>query len=198
MDNREKEIIIVEFNQEGYEKWVKDFKKRNPKKRKLYVDGVMCRSLNKMLVIQNRIVQNTYKQAYKDYGKFIVEEYNGLKDLGISSADLEIKFTFPTRVRHDLDNYIGGVKEVMDAFTESGLIVEDNYFIIHSIKATAEYEKGVSKMIFTFKNCEFDKEALKVQQEKEAKREEKREATIKQNKLKKSKKKTTIKNNKTK
>ena len=189
-DDREKDVIEIEFNQEGYESWVKDFKRRNPKKRKLYVDGVMCRSLNKMLVIQNRVVQNTYKQAYKDYGKFIVENIHGLKDLGIISTDLEIKFCFPTRVRHDLDNYMGGVKELMDSFTESGLIVEDNYFIVHSIKATAEYEKGVSKMIFTFKNCKYDKEALKVQQEKESIREAKREETIKNNKAKRKAKKS--------
>ena len=188
-DIREKDEIIIEFNEEGYDEWVKDFKKRNPRKRKLYVEGVMCRSLNKMLIIQNRVVQNTYKQAYKDYGKFIVEQIHGLKDLGISSADLEIKFIFPTKVRHDLDNYMGGVKELMDSFTESGLIVEDNYFIIHSIRATAEYEKGVSKMIFNFKNCKFDKEALKIQQEKELKREIRREETLKQNKLKKKSKK---------
>lgn len=184
-DDREKDEIIVEFNQDGYNSWVNDFKTRNPRKKKLYVESVMCRSLNKMLVIQNRVVQNTYKQAYKDYGKYIVEEICGLKDLGIISADLEIKFTFATRVRHDLDNYMGGVKELMDSFTDSGLIVEDNYFIIHSIKATAEYEKGVSKMEFVFKNCKFDKEALKIQQEKESQRELKREETMKQNKLKK-------------
>lgn len=187
-DIREKDEIVVEFNEEGYEAWVKDFKRRNPKRRKMYVEGVMCRSLNKMLVIQNRVVQNTYKQAYKDYGKFIVEQIHSLKDLGIISTDLEINFIFPTRVRHDLDNYMGGVKEIMDSFTDSGLIVEDNYFIIHSIKATAEYEKGVSKMEFKFKNCKFDKEALKIQQEKESKREAKREATIKENKIKKRKK----------
>lgn len=189
IDSREKETIIIEFNQEGYNSWIGDFKRRNPRKRKLYVDGIMCRSLNKMLVIQNRVVQNTYKQAYKDYGKYIVEKFYGMKDLGIISTELEIKFTFPTKVRHDLDNYMGGVKEILDSFTESGLIVEDNYFVVHSIKATAEYEKGISKMEFKFKDCKFDKDALRVQQEKESHREKKREETIKQNKLKKKTKK---------
>lgn len=178
--------VEIEFNQNVYDLWVKDFKRRNPRRRKLYVDGVMCRSLNKMLVIQNRVVQNTYKQAYKDYGSFAVKHY-GLENLGISKTDLEIKFTFPTKVRHDLDNYLGGCKEIIDSFTETGLIVEDNYWCVNSIKATAEYEKGITKMTFTFKNCEFDLEALKIQQEKESNRELKRLKTI-SDKKKRSKK----------
>lgn len=184
-DIREKDEIVIEFNQEGYEAWVKDFKRRNPKKRKMYVELPMVRSLNKTLVITNRVVQNTYKQAYKDYAEFIIK-YHGLEMLGITETDLEVELYFPTRIRHDLSNF--NIKEVEDGFVTSGLIVDDSYNHIRSIKTTAKYEKGVTKMIFTFKNCKYDKEELMEVQEKERIREAKREATMKENKIKKRKK----------
>lgn len=150
--------IIITFNQEGLEKYNAHYFKLNPRKKKIYIEKPMVRSLNKILIITNRMVQNTYKQAYKDYSVFIVKEF-GLDMIGIIKADLEVEFTFPTKIRHDLDNY--SIKEIVDGFTESGLIVDDSYHHIQSIKTTARYEKGVSKMVFTFKNCEFHKEGLK-------------------------------------
>ena len=181
-DDREKDVIEIEFNQEGLDRYLEYYFKLNPKKRKTYIEQPMVRSLNKMLVITNRVVQNTYKQAYKDYTQFVVKEH-GLEMLGISSADLEVQLTFPTKIRHDLDNFT--IKEVADGFTEVGLIVDDSYEYIRSIKTTAKYEKGVTKMVFTFKNCKYDKEALKAAMEKEKNKREKREASIKENKAKK-------------
>lgn len=186
-DKREKDEIKIVFDQEGLDKYLKHYFKLNPRKRKSYIDSPMVRSLNKMLVITNRVVQNTYKQAYKDYTQFIVKE-QGLEMLGISGADLEVQLTFPTKTRHDIDNFT--IKEVADGFTEVGLIIDDSYEYIRSIKTTARYEKGVTKMVFTFKNCEFDKEALAISMEKEKNRKEKREASMEKIKKKKSKKKT--------
>lgn len=180
MDNKD---IIIEFNQQDLDEYLKYYFKINPRKKKVPVDAPMARSLNKMLVITNRMVQNTHKQNIKDYAIWIVKKYK-LDMIGISKADLHINFTFPTKIRHDLDNFIGGAKEFMDGFSEVGLIVDDDYSHIRSLSASAIYEKGITKMIFTFKNCEFDLVELKEVQKKELERKQKKEQTMKNKKSK--------------
>lgn len=187
MNNKQ---ITIEFNQEDLDEYLEYYFKMNPRKRKKPVESPMARSLNKMLVITNRLVQNAHKQNIKDYVIWIVKKYN-LNMTGISKADLHINFTFPTKIRHDLDNFIGGTKEFMDGFSEVGLIVDDDYGHIRSISASANHEPRVTKMVFTFNNCEFDLEELKEAQEKELNKKQKREETM-ANKSK-SKKKRTIK-----
>ena len=181
-DIRENDTIVIEFTEKDLEEWTKQYFKDNPRCRKIPLDSCIARSLNKMLVITNRIVQNNYKQHYKDYTCFVVSK-NGYKNLGISKANLHVHFTFPTKIRHDLDNYT--VKEIMDGFSESGLIVDDDYYHIENLHISACYEAKVTKMTFTFTNCKFDKEELKITQEKNAIMKEKKRITTDANKLKK-------------
>lgn len=170
-----KDTVVIEFNQSDLDEYIKYYFKMKPRCKKPPIDSPMVRSLNKMLVITNRIVQNNWKQNWKDYSMWLVNKY-GLTDLGISSADMSLHLTFPTKARRDLDNFIS--KEVLDGFVESGLIVDDSYFYIHSIKTTAEYQKGITKMIFTFSNCKYDLEDLRATQEKEKHRKEAKAKTI--------------------
>ena len=189
-DIRENDTIIIEFTETDLEEWTKQYFKENPRCRKVPLDTCIVRSLNKMLVITNRIVQNNYKQHYKNYTCFVVSK-NGYKNLGISEANLYVHFTFPSKVRHDIDNM--QIKEIEDGFSEAGLIVDDDYTHIKSITSTASYEKGVTKMVFTFTNCKFDKEELKITQEKNAIMKEKKKITTDANKLKKKLAKSKIK-----
>ena len=178
------DTIILEFNQEDLEEYIGQWKKLNPRKRKLPVEKPMVRSLNQMLVISNRIVQNNHKQNYKEYAIHIAKKY-GYDMLGIKSADLSVKYTFSTKIRHDLDNYT--VKEIMDGLSECGMIIDDSYFYIHSIKTEAEYQKGITKMVFTFENCTYDKEELLVVMEKEKNKKAKREEAMSNKKKSKRK-----------
>lgn len=182
-----KDTIEIVFDQEGLDKYLKHYFKINPRCRKVPIESPMVRSLNKIITITNRMVQNTHKQNYKLYTEFIVGEH-GYSMLGISSADLHIHFTFPTKIRHDLDNYCGGCKEIMDGLSQSGMIIDDDYSHIKSLTTTASYEKGVTKMVFTFTNCKYDLEELKVVQAKELEKSAKKKATIEdKKKLKNSK-----------
>lgn len=185
IDLRENDTITITFSEKDLEEWTKQYFKDNPRCRKIPLDTCIVRSLNKMLVITNRIVQNNYKQHYKNYTCFVVAK-NGYKNLGISSADLHVHFTFPSKVRHDIDNM--QIKEIEDGFSEAGLIVDDDYLHIKSILSTASYEKGVTKMVFTFTNCKFDKEELKITQEKDKIMKEKKSVTMEHNKLNKKSK----------
>lgn len=179
------DTVIIEFNQEDLNEYISEWKKKYPRKRKIPIEKPIVRSLNTMLVITNRIVQNTHKQNYKEYAIWTAKKY-GFDMIGIKSADLEVNYTFPTKGRRDLDNYT--TKEVMDGLSDCGVIIDDSYFYVKSIKTTASYEKGITKMVFTFKNCTFDKEELKVVMEKERIRKEKKDKTMSDKKKSKAKK----------
>ena len=144
--------------------------------------------MNKIITISNRIIQNNHKQNRGEYVKFVIREL-GIEKLGINETDLKIQFVFPTKVRHDLDNSLAGIKEFLDSFTDLGVITDDDYLHIKSITSCARYEKGISKMIFSFENCKYDTNAMEKAMEKEKIKRAKREETLKNNKLNKAKKK---------
>lgn len=183
-DKREKDEIIVEFNEDNLNRFLTEYYKTHRKGKKPIIESPIARSMNKIITITNRIVQNSHKQNRGEYVKFVLREL-GLENLGINETDLKVEFIFPTKVRHDLDNVTAGLKEYLDSFTDLGVITDDDYLHIKSITSCARYEKGVSKMIFTFCNCKYDKAAMEKAMNKERIRKEKREETMKQNKLKK-------------
>lgn len=185
-DNREKEIIEIEFNEDNLSRFLKEYYKTHRKGKKTIIESPIARSMNKIITITNRIVQNTHKQNRGEYVKFVLREL-GLEKLGINETDLKVEFVFPTKVRHDLDNVTAGLKEYLDSFTDLGVITDDDYLHIKSITSCARYEKGISKMIFKFMNCKYDKQAMEKAIEKERVRKEKREETLKHNKINKKK-----------
>jgi hypothetical protein len=194
---KDKDTIVVEFNQDNLDRFLKEYykthrmsKDKKTKKDKPIIDSPVARSMNKILIITNRIVQNNHKHNRGLYTEFVLKEL-GLEKLGICETDLKIEFVFPTTTRHDLDNFTAGVKEYLDTFSDLGTIQDDNYSIIKSITSCARYEKGVTKMIFTFENCKYDVQATLEQMEKERIKREKREATMAEKK--KAKKKSTKK-----
>lgn len=178
--------IVVEFNEDNLNRFLTEYYKTHRKGKKPIIEEPISRSMNKILVITNRIVQNNHKKNRGLYVAFVLKEL-GLEKLGISETDLEVEFVFPTKVRHDLDNYISGIKEYMDMFSDLGTILDDNYDVIKSIKATARYEKDVKKMIFTFNNCKYDVQATLEAMEKEQIKRNKREITMAEKKAKKKK-----------
>ena len=185
-DIREKEIIEVEFNEDNLSRFLKEYYKTHRKGKKTIIESPIARSMNKIITIINRTVQNTHKQNRGEYVKFVLREL-GLEKLGINETDLKVEFVFPTKVRHDLDNVTAGLKEYLDSFTDLGVITDDDYLHIKSITSCARYEKGISKMIFKFMNCKYDKQAMEKAMEKERVRKEKREETLRQNKINKKK-----------
>ena len=189
MGSDKSNTVKVEFNENNLYDFLKEYYKTHKKGKKLIIDSPIARSMNKIITTTNRIVQNNHKQNRGEYVKFVIRKM-GIEKLGIDETNLKIEFVFPTKIRHDLDNVMAGVKEYLDSFTELGVITDDDYLHIKSITSSARYEKGVSKMIFSFENCKYDALAMENAMKKERLRKEKREETIKQNKLKKKKKST--------
>lgn len=183
----DKDKIVIEFTEENLAEFLEDYYKTHRKTKKPIVEDCLPRSMNKIITITNRIVQNNHKKHRALYVEYLIHKL-GLDKIGICETDLKVEFVFPTLVRHDLDNMTAGLKEVLDPFSELGVILDDNYKIIKTLLVSARYEKGIRKMIMTFDNCKYDVEATLIQMEKERIKREKRDATM--NEKKKSKKKT--------
>lgn len=180
--------IVIEFTEDNLQEFLCEYYKTHRKTKKPIVEDCLPRSMNKIITITNRIVQNNHKKHRALYVEYLIHKL-GLEKIGICECDLKIEFVFPTLVRHDLDNLIGGLKEILDPFSDLGVILDDNYKVIKTLSASGRYEKGIKKMIMTFDNCKYDVEATLKQMEKEKIKKEKRDKTIKENKLKKKTKK---------
>ena len=176
--------IVIEFTEDNLQEFLCEYYKTHRKTKKPIVEDCLPRSMNKIITITNRIVQNNHKKHRALYVEYLIHKL-GLEKIGICECDLKIEFVFPTLVRHDLDNLIGGLKEILDPFSDLGVILDDNYKVIKTLSASGRYETGIKKMIMTFDNCKYDVEATLKQMEKEKIKKEKRDKTIKENKLKK-------------
>lgn len=185
-DKRQKDTIVIEFTEDNLKEFLEDYYSTHRKTKKPIIEDCLPRSMNKIITITNRIVQNNHKKHRALYVEYLIHKL-GLEKIGICETDLKLEFIFPTLVRHDLDNMMAGMKEVLDPFSELGVILDDNYKIIKSLSATARYEKDVRKMIMTFDNCKYDVQATLEAMEKEKLKRERRENTLAEKKVKKTK-----------
>lgn len=183
-DKRQKDTIVIEFTEDNLKEFLEDYYSTHRKTKKPIIEDCLPRSMNKIITITNRIVQNNHKKHRALYVEYLIHKL-GLEKIGICETDLKLEFVFPTLVRHDLDNMMAGMKEVLDPFSELGVILDDNYKIIKSLSATARYEKDVRKMIMTFDNCKYDVQATLEAMEKEKLKRERRENTLAEKKAKK-------------
>ena len=69
----------------------------------------------------------------------------------MEKADVEILYYFPTRSRHDADNYSG--KFLLDGLTKAGVIVDDDLAHIRTHIA-GDYDKREPRTVITVKEVE--------------------------------------------
>ena len=62
-----------------------------------------------------------------------------LENKKIDSFDITITVFFDTKRRHDVDNQVP--KFILDGFTESGFIVDDDEKHLHSLTLKTDYDK---------------------------------------------------------
>lgn len=94
-------------------------------------------SLNQWMVMM-RPQMNNNKQKWKDFIVWLVEQ-NELTNKQIEKAKITFVYYFPTKLRRDADNYTP--KNIMDGFTESGLLVDDDFGHIAELKIQGGYDK---------------------------------------------------------
>lgn len=112
--------------------------KQHPRAKKRPIDRPIHPSLNQWMILP-RIQMNTLKQKWKDFGKFVIKKY-GLENKMLENFEIEFLVFMSTRRRIDPDNTCP--KFLLDAFTESGFIVDDDSKHLHSLTLQCGYDKN--------------------------------------------------------
>ena len=186
-DDREKDVIEIEFTEELLEMWTKEYMKKHPRTKKKPIQFSSHPSLNTWIILR-RPMMNSLKQRWANFTEYVVDYY-GLRDLGISKCKLTYIVYKDSKRRSDVDNYTP--KMILDGFSaeHSGLIVDDSSDVIEELTIRIEYRKGQRGGKFIFKDCKYNKELLIRTKEKEMAKTEKRNESLKENKTKKKAKK---------
>lgn len=64
----------------------------------------------------------------------------GLDGLGIDRCRIEVAYYFPTRARHDADNYT--IKWIGDGLDICGLLVDDSFSVVKRLSILGEIDKA--------------------------------------------------------
>lgn len=110
---------------------------QHPKAHKIPIEHPWHPSVNQWFILQ-RMSMNALKQKWKDFGVWWVNKL-GLSSLKLDNYSMEFTVYFPTKARHDPDNQTP--KFLMDAFTEAGLIVDDDDKHMHELVLRCRYDK---------------------------------------------------------
>ncbi|WP_337935038.1 hypothetical protein [Jutongia sp.] len=111
--------------------------KLHPKAKKYQIDKPRHPSINQWCILP-RIQMNALKQKWKAFGCWLIDQL-GYTDKHLESFDIEYIVYFDTKRRHDVDNQIP--KFLLDSFTESGFIVDDDEKHLHSLTLKTGYDK---------------------------------------------------------
>ena len=117
--------------------YAKDYFKLHPKAHKLPIEHPYHPSINTWFVMR-RPQMNELKQKWKDFTVWLIKK-NGLEGIALESFSMKFVTYMPTKRRIDPDNTVP--KFILDGFTESGFIVDDNSIHLKSLELCADYDK---------------------------------------------------------
>lgn len=124
------DIIVQKYNDAYF--------KLHPRATKKPINHPWHPSINEWCILP-RIQMNSLKQKWKDFGCWIIKYY-GYENLKLDNFDIIITVFFNTKRRHDVDNQTP--KFLLDAFTASGFIVDDDEQHLHSLTLKTGYDKS--------------------------------------------------------
>ena len=130
--------VLDEYNKYYFSKY--------PRRKKVQITKPIPPSLNTWMIMR-RFQMNAQKQAWKDFGSWLVS-YNGLENKKLEKCRIEIEYFFDSKRRHDADNYTP--KNLFDSFTVSGLLVDDDLSHVESLTIKGNYSKENPRTEITF------------------------------------------------
>ena len=130
------EFKIVITKSDVYE-YSEEYFRQHPRAHKLPIDHPYHPSINTWFVMQ-RPQMNDLKQKWKDFTIWLVKK-NGLEDKKLECFDMKFVTYMPTKRRIDPDNTVP--KFILDGFTESGFIVDDDSQHLKSLTLCADYDR---------------------------------------------------------
>ena len=86
-----------------------------------------------------RPMMNALKQKWKDFICHFIDN-QGYTNLHIEECDIQVKTYYKTNRRHDVDNSV--IKFILDGFSESGFIVDDDSEHVKSLLLECYVDKA--------------------------------------------------------
>ena len=111
--------------------------KEHPKAKKVPIEHPYHPSINSWFILP-RMQMNQLKQKWKDFIIWWIDDL-GLSGKKLDNFTVEVIVYFNTKRRHDIDNQIP--KFILDGFTESGFIVDDDEHHLTKLILSTGYDK---------------------------------------------------------
>ena len=108
-------------------------------------------SLNRFAGRENSWEYRAAKKEWTDAVIWTVKASKDRPERPYGLADVTIMYYFPTRSRHDADNYAG--KFLLDGLTKAGVIVDDDMAHIR-LHVAGGYDKKEPRTVITVKEYE--------------------------------------------
>lgn len=140
------EELQIIINNEILGKYNQYYFKKYPKRKKPPIEKTIPPSLNQWMVMK-RYQMNHQKQIWKEFGEWVVDYYE-LRGKSIEKCSIVIEYFFPDFRRRDADNYTP--KNLFDAFTVSGLLIDDDFNHVQSLTIKGNYCKENPRTEITF------------------------------------------------
>lgn len=110
---------------------------QHPKAKKNPIEHPYHPSINTWCILP-RIQMNSLKQKWKDFVCWWIKAEK-LNNKYLDNFEVTITVFFNTKRRHDVDNQVP--KFILDGFTDSGFIVDDDEKHLHSLTLKTGYDK---------------------------------------------------------
>ena len=130
-------VVRLTLDQSVLDKYNKYYFLEHPKAKKVPIEHPYHPSINTWCILP-RIQMNALKQKWKDFVKFWMK-LERLENRQLDNFDIVLTVYFNTKRRHDTDNQVP--KFILDGFTESGFIVDEDEKHLHSLTLKTGYDK---------------------------------------------------------
>lgn len=131
-------IITMILDQSVLDRYNTYYFKNHPRASKKPIEHPYHESINKWFIMQ-RPQMNALKQRWKDFCIWWVQEL-GYENMKLSSFEMIFTTYMPTKRRIDPDNTVP--KFILDGFSESGFIVDDDGNHLKALTLKTDYDKN--------------------------------------------------------
>lgn len=129
------ELKII-IDQNTIDRYAEFYFQMHPKAKKVPIAKPRHPSINEWFILP-RPQMNALKQKWKNFGCWLIRNM-GYENMKLERFSISITVFFENRIRRDVDNQVP--KFLLDAFTESGFIVDDDMKHLKSLTLSAGYD----------------------------------------------------------
>lgn len=140
------------INDQVLEKYEQYYFFIHPKASKKPIENPYSPTLNSWMVMK-RPMANSLKQRWKDFIIWFVDN-QGYTNLHIEECDMKFSTYYKTNRRHDVDNSVP--KFILDGFTESGLLVDDDSKHLKSLTLQCFVDKDYPRTEIEIENIKLE------------------------------------------